>query len=164
MFDKFGEFDSFEELNAAADGLLEEGDMKSLKELAKENGIDEGDVKDYIDGYTECLTTVSSAAFGRLYVEEQQVQTKKGEANIAKVLFTMARSLCMDENFCKSIMKKGRRLMDVYEAMREVASKHKVGNVGVACGTDRELFQVIKEYYAGGKETIKTLLENMQSR
>lgn len=43
MFDKFGEFDSAEELNKAAEGLKEEGDKESLIELAKENGIDPED-------------------------------------------------------------------------------------------------------------------------
>lgn len=40
MFDKFGEFDSFEEINKAAAGQKEEGDEAALKDLAKENGID----------------------------------------------------------------------------------------------------------------------------
>ena len=162
MFEKYGEFNSAEELNAAADGLLTEGDLDSLKELAKENGIEEEDVQDYIDGYMENLTTISSAAFGRLYAEEQNVVINKKEINIAKVLFTMARSLMTDENFCRQVMQKGKRLMDVYEAMKDVASKHKVGNVGVACGTDRELIHVIKTYYSAGKDEIKTLLEDMQ--
>ena len=39
MFDKFGEFDSAEELNKAAEGLRNEGDRESLIELAKENGL-----------------------------------------------------------------------------------------------------------------------------
>lgn len=47
MFDKFGEFDSAEELNKAAEGLKEEGDKESLIELAKENGIDPEDAEDY---------------------------------------------------------------------------------------------------------------------
>lgn len=47
MFDKFGEFDSAEELNKAAEGLKEEGDKESLIELAKENGIDPEDTEDY---------------------------------------------------------------------------------------------------------------------
>ena len=31
MFEKFGEFDSCEEINMAAQGLYEEGDIKSLR-------------------------------------------------------------------------------------------------------------------------------------
>lgn len=39
MFDKFGEFDSFNEINELAENLLNEGDIESLKVVAKENGI-----------------------------------------------------------------------------------------------------------------------------
>ena len=58
MFDKFGEFDSFEELNKAAEGLLKEGDLESLRALAEENGIDCADTEDYIDGIVPELATV----------------------------------------------------------------------------------------------------------
>ena len=39
MFERFGEFDSAEELNLTAEGLKTEGDMESLLVLAEENGI-----------------------------------------------------------------------------------------------------------------------------
>lgn len=45
MFEIFGEFDTFLELNQAAEGLKEEGDMASLRKLASENGIDEFDTE-----------------------------------------------------------------------------------------------------------------------
>lgn len=156
MFDKFGEFNSAEELNKAADGLLNEGDMKGLKELAKENGIDPDNVQDYIDGCTEDLATLSEAAFGRLYMEEQEAKTKKGEEAVAEVLFTMARSLCLKESYCRMIMQKGKRLMKIYELMKSEARKHQSGGVGIACGTDRELKNIIIQYYSGGeKEAVK---------
>lgn len=161
MFDKFGEFDSAEELNKTADGLLNEGDIDSLKELAKENGIDEEDVQDYIDGNTEDLATVSMAAFGRLSVEEQQAKTNKEKEMAAKIIFTVARSLCLRESFCTCVMKKGKRAMDVYEAMREEARKHKIGNMGVSCGTDRELSNIITAYYTQGEGEMKKLLAKL---
>ena len=40
MFDKYGEFDSAKELNAAAEGQKAEGDLEALIELAAENGCD----------------------------------------------------------------------------------------------------------------------------
>ena len=40
MFDKFGEFDSCEELNRAAAAQFKEGDDEALIALAEENGID----------------------------------------------------------------------------------------------------------------------------
>ena len=39
MFEKFGEFDSYGEINELAENLLNEGDTESLKVMAKENGI-----------------------------------------------------------------------------------------------------------------------------
>ena len=50
MFDNFGEFDSWEELNRTAEGLKNEGDLDNLKVLAAENGIDEMDMVDYVNG------------------------------------------------------------------------------------------------------------------
>ena len=39
MFDRFGEMNSAAELNDLADNLLNEGDMESLEEMAKETSI-----------------------------------------------------------------------------------------------------------------------------
>ena len=68
MFEKFGNFNSAEEINMSADGLFNEGDMDSLKELAKENGL--GDVVDgYIEGMFSPLCDPTTAAIGKLEVE-----------------------------------------------------------------------------------------------
>lgn len=75
MFDKFGEFESSEEINEAAAGLLREGDRESIVILAKENGIDKADAEDYIDGVIDTLTTPVTAAFGKLDVEKADLGT-----------------------------------------------------------------------------------------
>lgn len=69
MWDKFGEFESAEELNKAAEGLKAEGDTECLKDLAKENGIDIEDAVDYINGLINELATVQTAALGKLDIE-----------------------------------------------------------------------------------------------
>lgn len=69
MFEKFGEFDTVEELNAAAEGLKQEGDTESLIALAEENGLDKEDAQDYIDGCTQELANELMAAWGKLNVE-----------------------------------------------------------------------------------------------
>lgn len=74
MFEVFGEFDSFEEINESAKGLLEEGDLDNIKELAKENGLDEGDAEDYIDGVYDSLCNAMTAAFGKLQVETDDLK------------------------------------------------------------------------------------------
>lgn len=74
MFEKFGEFDSFEELNRAAKAQKEEGDLEALIALAEENGIDKEDAEDYMDGYFEKLTTAYTAAIGKLTVEKKDLK------------------------------------------------------------------------------------------
>lgn len=49
LFEKFGEFDSAEELNRAAAAQLEEGDIDAIYGIAEENGLDREDAEDYID-------------------------------------------------------------------------------------------------------------------
>ena len=46
---KFGEFDSAEELNKAAEGFKNEGDLESLYALAEENGISKEDLIFWLD-------------------------------------------------------------------------------------------------------------------
>lgn len=161
LFEKFGEFDSVQELNEAADGLLTEGDIDSLRELAKENGIDEADLQDYLDGCSEDLANVSTAAFGRLYVEEQNAKSNKGEGAAVKVIFTVARSLCMRTSFCSFVVRKGKRVMDIFNAMRAEAKKHASEGVGLSCGTDRELSNIIMAYYTQGEDEMKRLLAKL---
>lgn len=77
MYDKFGEFGSVEELNKAAEGFRDEGDIKSLYELAEENGISKEDVADYMDGYVDKLASEMMAALGRLEVEKKELEKEK---------------------------------------------------------------------------------------
>ena len=46
MFDKFGEFDSAEEINRAAAAQLKEGDLDAIKTITEENGLDPEDAED----------------------------------------------------------------------------------------------------------------------
>lgn len=69
MSKDFGEFKSVEELNLCAEGLKEEGDLESLKKLAKENGLDEEDAMDYFDGIYPEFTNVLMAALGKVEIE-----------------------------------------------------------------------------------------------
>ena len=49
MWDKFGEFDSVEELNMAAAGQKAEGDEAALIAMAEENGIDKADAQSTLE-------------------------------------------------------------------------------------------------------------------
>lgn len=71
MFDKFGEFDSWEEINRAAAAQKAEGDIEALYLLTEENGIDREDAEDYLNGDSDKLVTALTAAFGKLKVEAE---------------------------------------------------------------------------------------------
>ena len=157
MFDKFGEFDSVEELNRAAEGFLKEGDTASLLELAEENGIDKEDAQDYIDGEVECLATSTMAAVGRLEVERREIQ-KNMDVNgkiIRMTIWNFVSSMVSEPEMQVAIMKKGKRIQGIYKALENGARKHKSGNCGVSHGTDRELQEIIRAYYINGNETEK---------
>lgn len=76
MFEKFGEFNSVEELNNAAAVKKEEGNEEELIALAVENGLDKEDAEDYMDGCTDELATPVMAAVGKLRVEAADLKLK----------------------------------------------------------------------------------------
>lgn len=77
MFDKYGEFDSAEEINMAAAGQLEQGDTNAIREIAKENGLDPEDAEDYIDGAVTELCNPLMAAYGKIKVESEELEPKE---------------------------------------------------------------------------------------
>lgn len=163
MFEKFGEFSSVKELNMAADGLLNEGDIKSLKELAKENGIDEGDLQDYIDGYTEDLATVTSAALGILEIEKEEIEKIKNpmERMALNVILAMLQGMCVETDMAAAVMQKGKRVTQIFKGMKSAAEKHRNGNIGMSCGTDRQLRNIIRSYYLESDKQFKKEIENL---
>ena len=73
MFDKFGEFDSVEEMNKKADKLKADGDTEKICELAQENGIDLEDAEDFISGFQEEFASPLMAATGKIKVESKKI-------------------------------------------------------------------------------------------
>lgn len=149
MYEKFGEFNSVEELNEAAAGLKAEGDIKSLRELAEENGIDEDDTEDYINGDTETLATLITAAMGKLEKELESMKKDQIEAmcvfyaNFAKTIITE------NEQVAAGVMKKGARIKGIYDAIYEYAKKHKSGGCFSGATTDRQDKELVTAYYTG---------------
>lgn len=123
LFEKFGEFDSAEEINRAAAAQLAEGDTDAIYALAKENGIDMEEVDDYIDGVTTELCTTLMAANGKLKVEEK-------ELGIKGVLIDWkngVEQLCLDdEAIAKAVRKKGKSLRDCMAALIKFSFENKV--------------------------------------
>lgn len=147
MFEKFGEFDSWEDINKAAAGFKEEGDADSLLALAKENGISADAVTDYVAGDTDSLCTATDAAIGRLDIEAKDSSEDEGQM---RVIRNMASAMIIeDERFAAAVTKKGKRLEEVLKRMREEARKNQKNGVGCVCGTDRDLQKRIRDYYEG---------------
>lgn len=149
MYEKFGEFNSVEELNEAAAGLKAEGDIESLKDLAKENGIDEYDTEDYIKGDTDTLATLITAATGKLEKEIENME--KGQiksmcmfyANFTRTIITE------NEQVAIGVMKKGARIKGIYDAIYKYARKHKSGSCFSGATTDRQDKELVTAYYTG---------------
>lgn len=116
MWDKFGEFDSYEEINRAAAAQKAEGDEEALIALALENGIDKEDAEDYMDGCTEEFCTAAMAALGKLKIEEV-------EYKIGGVLLDWVGELkeeCMkSHDMAAAVKKKGKGLDGYIAALAE---------------------------------------------
>lgn len=154
MYDKFGEFNSAEELNKAAAGFLNEGDTESIIALAQENGLDQDDAQDYIDGFISELASPIAAAVGRLAVQRKHLVINN--KNVAErmayhVMLSMLQTMCMNEEMAAAVMQKGKTVADIYKAMAEEARKHASGSgqnrEAISCGTDQDLRNIIQTYY-----------------
>lgn len=113
MFDKFGEFDSCEELNRAAAAQKAEGDLEALILLAEENGMGKEDAEDYMDDLTDELASPFMAAVGKIDVEEKDLKLGGVLSDWAAEL----RMMCAErEDLCRAVRKKGKDL-DGYIAL-----------------------------------------------
>ena len=107
LFEKFGEFDSAEELNRAAAAQLAEGDIDAIYGIAEENGIDREDAEDYIDGAAPELCTPIMAALGKLKVEAAELEPQE----IMEDWLTYIRIQCAEHpETAEAVRKKEKRL------------------------------------------------------
>lgn len=114
MFEKYGEFDSCREMNAAAAGLLEKGDEAGVIALAVENGIDIEDAQDYIDGAAPELATPIMAAYGKLEIESKALKPY----GIMEDWITYIGIRCSEEpKMAEAVRKKGKTLKGCIAAL-----------------------------------------------
>lgn len=146
LFEIFGEFDSYMEINEAAEGLKMEGDLENLRKLAKENGL-ELDVEDYINGEMDELCDPISAAIGKLAIENKE-ENNYMYSNVIDYLS----SNCDEIELALAIRKKGKRVKEAAVKVMEEAKKHMISMPGGKCGYCGEAkgFQIIKNYYLEG--------------
>lgn len=123
MFDKFGEFNSAEEINRAAAQQLKEGDKDALFAIANENGIDMDDVNDYIAGYTETFVTELSAAIGKIEVESQYL---KIEGILKDWTGAILQQCTESEEFCEAVRSKEKSLKGCMAVLIKFAFENKV--------------------------------------
>lgn len=123
MFDKFGEFDSAEELNNAAAAKLAAGDTEAVTALALENGIDREDAEDYIGGTVPELATPKMAAIGKL-------EKEAADTGIKGILSDWKNTLLMEcrenEGFARAVRKKGKTLAEFMSILIAFSFENKV--------------------------------------
>lgn len=161
MFDKFGEFDSAEEINKTADGLMNEGDTENIFILAEENGIDKEMVTAFKNGEIPFLCDDMTAAIGKIDVEKAEL--KPQEIMVDWIEYIKTR--CFEkEDMAKAVRKQGKSLKgciaalltwsfknqrDVQKDILELA-KVKANRVTLGIPGMARAKQIITEYYKEG--------------
>lgn len=128
MFDVFGNFDSVEELNACAKGLLEEQDLEHLKVLAEENGIPDGIREVYEQHLSEELVDLVNAALGKLQIELKEETDGMPAGEIVSYLSMR----CFEkETLAKAVRRKNRTLKECLKHIRKETEEQIQGQMEV---------------------------------
>lgn len=161
MFEKFGELNSYEEINELAENLFNEGDTESLKEMAKENGIPGDYVKMYLKGDIPELCDSLIAALGKIDVEAAELKPKEIMEDWVEYL----RGQCMEnELLAHQVRKKGKSLKGCIAALlywsfknRKTVDEDIIKEAGVSAGKVTlgipgmaRAKRIITDYYMGG--------------
>lgn len=121
MFDKFGEVNSYAEINELAENLFNEGDVESLKEMAAENGISAEYVELYMDAEIPMLCDPLTAALGKIEMECKELKPKEIMEDWVEYL----KSQCMEnELIAQQVRKKGKRLKGCIGALLKWSFGH----------------------------------------
>lgn len=146
MYETFGNFDTHEEINACAAGLMAEGDTEHIKLLAKENGLNEFMTQAYIDGMSDELTDWMNAAMGKLDVESEEY--KNNQIPVEPVVDYL-KTLCIEMNFALAVRSKNKTLK---ECMIRIENKCKEiqKSTGKHWVADLTVFHWARDYYLEG--------------
>lgn len=160
MFDKFGEMNSYKEINELAENLFNEGDQESLKEMAKENGIMQEFVEMYLQGDIPVLCDPLTAALGKIDVEAEELKPKEIMEDWVEYL----RGQCMEnEILAHQVRKKGKSLKGCIAALLKWSFANqipvgqdilkeagvKAGRVTLGIPGMARAKKIITEYYMG---------------
>lgn len=158
MFEKFGEFDSYTEINVLAENLFNEGDIESIRALAEENGIDIELASMYVAGDLPELCDADTAASGKLDVELAAM--KPAEIMLDWVAYIREES-AKHRLMALAVRKKGKSLngciakilqwsfANQYTVPQEIikAAKVTAGRVTLGIPGHDTVCRLIKEYY-----------------
>ena len=163
MFEKFGEMSSYTEINELAANLLQEGDLDSLKELAKENGIPDDYVEMYLEEAIPTLCDSTSAAIGKIETECKELKLKELMLDWVEYV----KGLCMENDMiAHQVRKKGKNLKGCIALLLKYSFKNQVPvdkDVIKAAGTNASKVtfgvpgmakakELIRDYYLGGSQ------------
>ena len=154
MFDKFGEFDSFEDINRAAEAQKAEGDFEALKALAQENGIDPEDAEDFFHGYLDHFCTAKDAALGKLRIEKTDMKLEREFLLLEEEL----EKACMeDPAVAAGVRRKGKSLAGY---MAKIIDK----GYEQAVTPPKEILQYVKAVPSQYKDRMKTGMPDKATR
>lgn len=154
MFDKFGEFDSCEEINRVAEAQSKEGDIEALKELAIENGFDPMDAEDYFCGDLDSFCGIKDAALGKLKIEKEEMKLEREFVLLEEEL----EKECMtDSTVAAGVRRKGKRLA---EYLAKVIDK----GYEQAVTLPKEILQYVKAVPSQYKDRMKTGMPDKATR
>lgn len=161
MYDRFGEFDSAEELNETAVNLRKEGDREGLEALARENGIDGETLGLFLSGDLLYLCDGMSAAIGKIEVEAEDAGCEEIMADWVEYI----KQQCFDRpQMAAAVRRKGKSLKGCIAELLKWAFGHQKpvdGGIMKAAGVTEgrctlgipgmaRAKRIITQYYIGG--------------
>lgn len=145
MYEKFGNFDSAEEINACAEGLKAAGKIGAVHELAEENGLPEAFVTDYLSGNTQELADWMNAAIGKL---ETEAAAHKDRYVPAAPVADYLKSLCMEEGFARRVRCRTKSMEGCMESVEKRTGE--LVRKGVMHVADLTCFHWARDYFLEG--------------
>ena len=162
MFDKFGEMNSSQEINELAENLFNENDIDSLKTMAKENGISQEYVDDYLKGNVFNLCDPLTAALGKLDIEKADLKP----THLMRDWVSYIEAQCLEnEELAAAVRKKGKSLKGCIGELLKYSFSNRIkvdqsivkaagiNNARVEFGVPGmgEAKRIIRDYYLGDR-------------
>lgn len=146
MYDTFGNFDTYEEINTCAEGLLAEGDIEHIKTLAAENGLNDYMTEAYIEGQMPELTDWMNAAMGKLEVEGKAYRNNQIPV---EPIIDYLRTLCIEKQFATAVRRKNKSIEKCMKLIEDNCKKIQK-ETGKHYAADLTVFHWARDYFLEG--------------